>query len=148
MQAAIGNVLSTAELLRKQAGDQSIPKPSTHLVPAYSAPAYKKFVQSAQSRSGGKYEPTHYVEFSIDTNTDTSKFNFGQTSAGANVGFSYGWLGFSAGGSGSESTTTFQTGSDASSVRIKLLFDQVEAITLNPGAWQVMILPINSRDHC
>lgn len=135
MPAAIGNVLSTAELLRKQSSNQPIPKPSTHLVPTYDAKGYKKFIQEAQTMSGGKDDAADSVEFSIDTKDETSKFNFGQTSAGANVGFSYGWLGFSAGGSSSESTSTLETGSDASSVRIKLKFDTIQAITMTPGAW-------------
>lgn len=135
MQAATSNALSTAELLRKQAGHQTIPKPSTRLVPAYLiASAYKESAQNAQTRSGGKYEPKDSVEFSIDTESDTSEFNFGQTNAGADVDFSSGWLGFST-DSGFESTTIFETGGDASSVKIKLLFDKVEAVPILPGQW-------------
>ncbi|GKT56564.1 hypothetical protein ColTof4_08890 [Colletotrichum tofieldiae] len=116
MSAAKGNMMG-----------KGVPKPSTHLGPVYTALRYKKFIHEVQARLGGHYEPANSIEFVIDTKDDISKYNFGQTTVGVNTDFNYGgWFGFSAFGNLSESSSTLDTSSHASPVKIKLLYDKTE----------------------
>lgn len=136
MHGAVGNVPTPAELLRQfNSGDKPQP-PSFQRIPAYDAPAYKAFVQDAQRKaSGGNYDPTDSITFTIDETTDTSSFKFGQTQVGANVGVSTGWFSFNVGGSHSESSSTLETGGESSSVSVKILFDKIQKIDIKPGSW-------------
>ncbi|GJC83472.1 hypothetical protein ColLi_06310 [Colletotrichum liriopes] len=132
MPAAMRNMMSPQELVRNQQMGKGIPKPSTHLVPVYTALRYKKFIHDVQARLGGHYEPANSIEFVIDTKDDISKYNFGQTTVGVNTDFNYGgWFGFNALGNLSESSSTLDASSDASSVKIKLLYDKTERSTSN-----------------
>ncbi|GKT51056.1 uncharacterized protein ColSpa_11237 [Colletotrichum spaethianum] len=115
MPAAMGNVMSPQELVRNQQMVKGIPKPSTHLMPAYTALQYKKFIQEVRAS----------IKFVIGTKDDISKYNFGQTTVGVNADFSYGgWFRFNAFGNHSESSSTLDTSSDAFSVKIKIVYDK------------------------
>ena len=136
--AASGNVLSDAELLQKLQLGETVPDPPFMRRPAYHAPSYRLAVQAAMKKARGDYEPENSVEFMIDMNRNTSDFNFGQTSAGGSVGFSYGgWFSFNASANHSSESSTLQTGSESESVRVRITYDTIQAITINPGAWYV-----------
>ncbi|KAK7697310.1 hypothetical protein SLS64_013658 [Diaporthe eres] len=138
MRAATGNTLSTAELIRKELSGEKIAPPSFHRLPLYDAPQYKQFVQDAMSKAtSSDYNPSQSITVEIDTGKNTSDYNFGQTQGSASVGASVGWFSFSAGASHSSESSTLQTGSESSKVSVKITYDDIQAITVNLGSWNI-----------
>ena len=135
MDAAVGKLSSPRELLNCFNNKVPCPTPSTFKVPLFSAPRYKAFVQEAQVESGRKYEPAKSTTFQINTGESTSDFQFGQEHFGANASPG-GWFSFwSASASRETESSTLRTGSAASSVSIKIVYDAIEAIDVTPGLW-------------
>ncbi|KAI8194769.1 hypothetical protein KHU50_011450 [Colletotrichum sp. SAR 10_65] len=138
MHAASGNILSTAELIKKKLSGESIPEPPFHRLPLYEAGAYKQFVQdSMQIATSSDYSSPQRIEVNIDTGKNTSDYNFGQTKGGASVGVSTGWFSFSANASHSEESSTLQTGSESSQVQVAITYNDIKAITITTGKWNV-----------
>lgn len=132
----MGNVLSPAEVLRLYNSNKPVPEPAFQRLPAYNAPNYKTAVQTAQTKSGNKYDPAASVEFTIDSGKSTSDFKFGQTTGGANIGVSWGgWFSFNAGGSHSSSSETLDTSDESTSVNVKITFDNIQIVNITPGSW-------------
>ncbi|KAK7921660.1 hypothetical protein PG985_009682 [Apiospora marii] len=94
------------------------------------------FMQDALTKSGGTYEPIDSIEFSVDTNDETSNYDFGQTTVDGKAGFTYGgWFSFGAGGNYSDTSSRLETGSDTTQIKFKILFDKMETISITPGSW-------------
>lgn len=131
----MGNVLSPAELLNAYNNGTKVPDPTFQRLPAYNAPNYKKAVQDAEARVGNDDHPKNSVTFNIDTGKQTSDFNFGQTSGGANVGVSYGWFSFNANAEHSSSSETLDTSAESDQVSVTITYDNMELVTITPGSW-------------
>jgi hypothetical protein len=133
MNVAAGQLSSPAELLDCYNRGVECPKPPPSKRPQYSAEGYKAFIQAAQ-HAGVKALPQQHREFKIDTSEDTSNFNFGQTSSGGGA-HSNGWFSFYSAAGQETTTKNLQTGSAASSVNIKIFYDDIKAVTIAPGDW-------------
>lgn len=122
MHAASGNILSTAELIKKKLSGESIPEPPFHRLPLYEAGAYKQFVQdSMQIATSSDYSSPQRIEVNIATGKNTSDYNFGQTRGGASVGVSTGWFSFSASASHSEESSTCKLAQSRPKFRLRSL---------------------------
>ncbi|KXH43604.1 hypothetical protein CNYM01_02743 [Colletotrichum nymphaeae SA-01] len=138
MHAASGNVLSTAELTQKFLSGETIPEPPFHRLPLYEAGSYKQFVQDAMQKArSSDYSSPQRIDVNIDTGKTTADYNFGQTNGGANVGVSNGWFSFNAGASHSSESSTLQLGSESSQVQVAITYNDLQAITITTGAWNV-----------
>ncbi|KAM0428832.1 hypothetical protein ACHAPT_006632 [Fusarium lateritium] len=140
VHGAIGDLLSTAELTRAYIANKKIPRPDFQRIPLYGADAYKKFVQDAMERAtSSDFNPAaNSIDVSIDTSKSASDYNFGQTQGGASIGGNIdGWISFSAGGSHSSESSTLQTGSDGSGISVQITYDDIQAITITPGSWDI-----------
>jgi hypothetical protein len=140
MEVAAGSSTSLTQLLactrdsEEEAAKNCPPAPDIYS-PLYNAPNYKAFVQDAQSKSDDKYDPVNAVSFSVDTSKSTSEYKFGQTSIGANARGS-GWFSFfSASGQRTTESSQFSTNAAASSVSIKITYDDMQQIAITPGKW-------------
>lgn len=140
MQAASGNPLSTAELIRKQNLGEKVPDPPTYRVPLYNADGYKSFIQDAmQKYSSSDYTSAQRIEVSIDAGKSTSDYNFGQTQGGGSVAAGTPWFSFSANASHSSESSSLQTGSEASQVKVAITYNDIRAVTITPGQWYVLL---------
>ncbi|KAM7210391.1 hypothetical protein V8F06_014222 [Rhypophila decipiens] len=137
MHCALGNILSPQELIRKLNNGEKVPPPTFQRLPLYQAPAYKDAVQDMERKIGTDYKPNNSVSFTIDTNKSTSDFNFGQTTAGASVGVSYGWFSFNAGGSSSESKSVITSASESENVSVKITYDKFQVVPITLGDWNI-----------
>lgn len=139
MRCAIGNFLSAEEIYLKQAQGQPIPTPKYQHLPLYEAPLYQDFVKAGETKIGNTgYTPSDSIEFHINTSEDTSHSDFGQTNMDGSAGFSYRpWFGFDANGEHSSESTAVNTGSESESVKVKITFDKIQNIQINPGKWNV-----------
>ncbi|RTE80740.1 hypothetical protein BHE90_004788 [Fusarium euwallaceae] len=136
MNAATGNPLTSTELIRIQKNGERVPPPSSERVPLYDSPDYERFVQRAMEKSSrSNYNPSQSIQFTIDTQKDTSHYNFGQTRGADSVGASTGWFSFSTGGDRSRESSTLQTGSETPQVSIKVTYDDLEVVTITTGKW-------------
>lgn len=140
MKAAAGSSTSLTKLLlctRETPEKAAVDCPAfeDYYVPMYNAPDYKDFVKDAQSHSDDKYNPLNSVSFSVDTSKSTSEYKFGQTSVGANARGT-GWFSFfSASGQRTTESSQFSTNAAASSVSIKITYDDMRQIAITPGKW-------------
>jgi len=139
MLASTGSTTSPALLKRcldmtKDEAAKQCPKPSPFNVPAYEAQGYREFVQAAQKATIDNYTPGGSASISVDSSKQTSQYNFGQTSVGADV--SGGWFSpWSASGKHTTTSQTFSSTAAASSVQIKVTWDSIRKITITPGSW-------------
>ncbi|KAK1672725.1 hypothetical protein BDP55DRAFT_731225 [Colletotrichum godetiae] len=69
----------------------------------------------------------------------TADYNFGQTKGGANVGVSSVWFSFNAGASHSSESSTLQLGSEPSQVQVPITHNDLQAITITAGVWNVNV---------
>ncbi|RSL66499.1 hypothetical protein CEP54_003658 [Fusarium duplospermum] len=136
MRAAAGSLLTSEELIRNQQNGERVRPPSYERVPLYESPDYERFVQRAMGKSSrSNYNPSQSIRFTIDTQKDTSHYNFGQTRAVDSVGASTGWFSFSTGGDRSRESSTLETGSETAQVSIKVTYDDLQVVTINTGNW-------------
>lgn len=136
MRGAMGNVLSATELLRMEQSGQKAPDPSTSFLLAYNAPQYKQAVQDAMRKALTDVIPSQSVEIAVDFGKSTSDFDFGQTKVDGDIGLSWGgWFAFSANGQWDKTTENLETYDEESEIKIKLLFDDIRRVTINPGQW-------------
>jgi len=120
--------------MTKDEAAKQCPKPSPFNVPAYEAQGYREFVQAAQKATIDNYTPGGSASISVDSSKQTSQYNFGQTSVGADV--SGGWFSpWSASGKHTTTSQTFSSTAAASSVQIKVTWDSIRKITITPGSW-------------
>lgn len=139
MLASTGSTTSPALLKRcldmtKEEAAKQCPKPSPFNVPAYDAPGYREFVQKAQKATIDNYTPGGSASISVDSSRSTSEYNFGQTSVGADV--SGGWFSpWSASGKHTTTSSKFSSTAAASSVQIKMTWDDIRTIPITPGLW-------------
>jgi hypothetical protein len=108
------------------------PAPKPFNVPLYDAQGYKEFVQEAQRATD--YHPDNGIDIRVDSKKTTSQYDFGQTSVGGDV--SGGWFSpWSVGGKHTTTSETFSTTAAASSVSVRLTYEDIRAITIAPGLW-------------
>jgi hypothetical protein len=139
MKAASGSPLSTAELIRKQNLGEKIPDPQTYRVPLYNADGYKSFIQDAmQKYNSSDYTSAQRIDVDIDTGKSTSDYNFGQTQGGASVGVGTPWFSFSTNASHSSESSSLQTGSESSQVKVAITYNEIKAVTITTGQWYVV----------
>ncbi|RBR23745.1 uncharacterized protein FIESC28_03450 [Fusarium coffeatum] len=129
MKAASGGNLSNVELLNKERSGESIPDPLTSRVPLYQSPECEAFVKDAVTEAAsGDYSSHNRIEVDIDTDKDTSDYNFGQPDdASVNAGTP--WFSFG--------DSTLDTGSESSEVEVVVTYNDIRAVTVQPGQWNV-----------
>jgi hypothetical protein len=136
MRAAFGDFLSPREISRRLDKGEKVPEPATILVPLYSAPTYKKTVEGAMRKSEGDYDVPVKLSVTVDTSKSTKDYSFNSATGGANIGATLGgWFSFNVGGSHSEESTNLETGSETSSVRVDIRYDELVAVPIQPGMW-------------
>ncbi|POS78922.1 hypothetical protein DHEL01_v202692 [Diaporthe helianthi] len=135
MRCATGDTLEPEDNPHVNAGK---PNPATpfHRLPTYEAPDYKLFVTNEMSKATGRdYKPSHEISVKFDVGKEGSDFEFQQLKAGGAATASVGWISFSAGGGHLSESSILQTGSDSSQVSIKITYESMQAISINPGSW-------------
>jgi len=139
MPATTGSSKSLSLLQRcndedEETAAKDCPAPKPFNVPLYDAQGYKEFVQEAQRGTVADYKPVNGININVDSKKTTSQYDFGQTSVGADV--SGGWFSpWSASGKHTTTSETFSTTAAASSISVKLTYDDIRAITIAPGLW-------------
>ncbi|KAK0616715.1 hypothetical protein B0T14DRAFT_435058 [Immersiella caudata] len=138
MEAAAGDLPSSAELKRlQQAGDKSA-KPAVYYVPQYTGlDEYKKFVSAAEQKAtSSTWKPAQSYDLKIDKGKKAEDYKFGQVSGGGSVAVSCGpWFAFSASANHSETETDSSSQVDTEDVSVKILFDDMRLIAISPGQW-------------
>ena len=143
MVATSGSSQSLSMLLRcndetEDTAAKDCPAPIPFNVPMYDAQGYKEFVQEAQRGTADDYTPKGGTEINVDSKKTTSQYDFGQTSVGADL--SGGWFSpWSVSGKHTTTSETFSTTAAATSMSVKVTWDDMKLVTIRPGLWQVPI---------
>lgn len=132
MKAASGGNLSNVELLNKECSGESIPDPLTFRVPLYNSPECETFVKDALTEAAsGDYSSAQRTEVGIDSDKDTSDYNFGQPDDASRNGGTP-WFSFG--------DSTLDTGSESSEVEVVVIYNDIRAVPIHPGNWYVATL--------
>jgi len=129
MKAASGGNLSNVELLNKEHSGESISDPLTFRVPLYHSPECETFVKDALTEAAsGDYSSAQRTEVGIDSDKDTSDYNFGQPDD-ASIDSGTPWFSFG--------DSPLDTGSESSEVEVVITYNDIRAVTIQPGNWYV-----------
>lgn len=138
MRGAIGSPLSSEQILLKQQKGEQIPTPPFQRLPLYEAENYETFVKGAETKIGTKYVPENSFELNIDTSENRDSFDFSQFQGSAGITVPIGpWFAVGTNASRLEERTRVETGSDASSIKVKVTYDKIQQIKVRSGAWDV-----------
>ncbi|KAK4221696.1 hypothetical protein QBC38DRAFT_448931 [Podospora fimiseda] len=151
MEAAASGLLSASELKRLQQSGDNAPKPSIYYVPQYTElDEYKQFVQAAEAKAvTSNWKPANSYDLKIDKNKRVEDYKFGQTTAGGSVGVSCGpWFAFGASASHSETSTDSSSQVATEDVSVKILYDDIRLVPINPDQWYVFSLSLGPPGCC
>lgn len=147
MKAAIGSPLSSEQIMLKQQKGEPIPVPPSQRLPLYQAEHYETFVKGAETKIGTKYVPENSFELNIDTSQTRNSFDFSQFQGSAGFTVPIGpWFAVGANASHSQESSRVDTGTDASSVKVKVTYDKIQQIPVHSGNWDVDLSNYKLRD--
>ncbi|KAK4443000.1 hypothetical protein QBC34DRAFT_337557, partial [Podospora aff. communis PSN243] len=140
MEAAAGGMPSAADLKRLAQAGGNAEKPAIYYVPQYTGlDEYKKFVSAAETKAASdNWKPAQSYDLKIDINKKVEDYKFGQTSGGGSVAVSCGpWFAFNASANHSETETDSSSHVETEDVSVKILYDDMRLIAINPGQWNL-----------
>ncbi|KAK3315987.1 hypothetical protein B0H66DRAFT_624802 [Apodospora peruviana] len=131
MKVAYGQPSNPSELKNEMKNSGApIPKPTTAtFAPVYSAPGYKAFVQAAEDRIDGQFNPADLSSFTVETSGQDGQIEINHSGP---------WLG--------TKTYSFHESAplnppddddDIAATRIKVIYDKIETIPIHRGSWDV-----------
>ncbi|KAK3326191.1 hypothetical protein B0H66DRAFT_600326 [Apodospora peruviana] len=133
MKVAYGQPSNASELKNQMKNSGApIPKPTTATFdPVYSAPGYKAFVQAAEHRINGKFNPANLSSFTVETNGQDGQIEINHPGP---------WFG--------TKTDSFHEPTplnppddddddDIAATRIKVIYDKIETIPIRRGSSDV-----------
>jgi len=126
------------EILNASNKGTPIPPPGAIFYePAYLCPEYGSTVKTWQNLANSTTDPKSFI-ININSGKDVKDTDFGQTKISGDVSFTYApWLSFSANGSSDHTDDSLKTEHEAEEIEITVFYDDMRAVTINPGSWNI-----------